>query len=159
MIFVTVGMHPKGFERLVKEMDRIAGRIDEKVIMQIGGTKYEPRNASYFAFAPEQEIKELYRSARIVVGHAGVGTILDVLQEGRPMIVVPRLKKYGEHIDDHQSLLLQELAREGKFTAVYDVEELEGALSKLDSSRAAVMQDKRLVNALKRYIAQFKRGQ
>jgi len=75
------------------------------------------------------------------------------------MIVVPRLKKCGEHIDDHQSLLLQELARERKFTAIYDVEELEGALLKLDISRAAVMRDKRLVNALKRYIAQFKQGQ
>lgn len=158
MIFVTVGMHPGGFERLVKQMDEVAGRIDEEVIMQIGGTKYTPRNAKYFGFATEQEMKELFRKARVVVGHGGVGTILDVLQEGKPLVVVPRLKKYGEVIDDHQLLLLHELERDGRVTAVYDLEKLGEVLSKLDTSRAVQTRDERLVNALKRYVAQFDRG-
>lgn len=158
MIFVTVGMHSSGFERLVKQMDEVAGRIDEEVIMQIGGTKYIPRNAKYFGFASEQEMKELYSKARVVVGHGGAGTILDVLQEGKPVVVVPRLKKYGEHIDDHQLLLIQELERAGRVTAVYDVEKLGEVLSKPDAAGAVSKRDNRLVNALKRYIAQFDRG-
>lgn len=158
MIFVTVGMLPSGFERLVKQMDEVAGRIDEEVIMQIGGTKYTPSKAKHFVFAPEQEMKELYRRARVVVGHGGVGTILDVLHEGKPLVVVPRLKKYGEHIDDHQLLLIQELERDGKVTAVYDVERLGEVLSKLDAGGAVPTRDDRLVNALRRYIAQFDRG-
>ena len=40
LILVTVGLM-YGFERLVKAMDGIAGRMDEVVIMQIGGTTYE----------------------------------------------------------------------------------------------------------------------
>lgn len=158
MIFVTVGMHPTGFERLVKEMDRIAGRIDEEVIMQIGGTKYAPQNAKHFSFATEQEIKELCRHARVVVTHGGVGTVLDALQERATVVVVPRLKKYGEVIDDHQLFFVQELEKQGKVIAVYDMERLEGVLLELDTSKIEVVRDRRLVNALKGYVDQFARS-
>ena len=56
MIFVTVGMHPIGFERLVREMDVIAGKLEEdEVIMQIGRTTCVTRHAKCFDFATEQE--------------------------------------------------------------------------------------------------------
>ena len=51
MIFVTVGMHTAGFERLVKKMDEIAGKIDEEVIMQIGGTSI-PRKTQSILISP-----------------------------------------------------------------------------------------------------------
>lgn len=157
MIFVTVGMHPTGFERLVKEMDRIAGKIDEELIMQIGGTKYTPQNAKHFSFATEEELNILCRKARIVVTHGGVGTILNALQERATVVVVPRLKKYHEVIDDHQLVFVQELEKKGRITAVYDVESLEEALRKVDAKPAQLAEDRRLVNALKRYIAKFER--
>ena len=151
-------MHPTGFERLVKEMDRIAGKIEEEVIMQIGGTKYAPQNAKHFSFATEQEIKELCRHARVVVTHGGVGTVLDALQERATVVVVPRLKKYGEVIDDHQLFFVQELEKQGKVIAVYDMERLEGVLLELDTSKIEVVRDRRLVNALKGYVDQFARS-
>jgi UDP-N-acetylglucosamine transferase subunit ALG13 len=151
-------MHPGGFERLVKEMDKIAGKIEEEVIMQIGGTKYVPMNAKYYVYVAEERIKELCRQSRIVVAHGGVGTILDVLQEGTPAVVVPRLKKYGEVIDDHQLFFVQELEKQGKVIAVYDVERLEGVLLELDTSKIEVVRDRRLVNALKGYVDQFARS-
>jgi UDP-N-acetylglucosamine transferase subunit ALG13 len=152
-------MHPTGFERLVREMDKVAGKIDEEVIMQIGGTKYIPLNAKHFGFGTEDEVKLLCQKARIVVTHGGVGTILNVLQEGATVVVVPRLERYDEAIDDHQLVFVQELEKQGKITAVYDVERLEEVLFKLDVSRAVVVRDDRLVKALKKYIAQFARGQ
>jgi len=151
-------MHPTGFERLVKEMDRIAGKIEEEVIMQIGGTKYAPQNAKHFSFATEQEIKELCRHVRAVVTHGGVGTVLNALQERATVVVVPRLKKYGEVIDDHQLFFVQELEKQGKVIAVYDVERLEGVLLELDTSKIEVVRDRRLVNALKGYVDQFARS-
>ena len=150
-------MHPTGFERLVKEMDRIAGKIDEEVIMQIGGTKYAPHNTKHFSFATEGELKILCRKARIVVTHGGVGTVLDALQERSTVVVVPRLKKYGEVIDDHQLVFVQELEKQDKISAVYDVERLEEVLSKANLKPTDLAKDKRLVNALKKYIAQFER--
>lgn len=158
MIFVTVGMHPIGFERLVREMDKVAGRINEEVIIQIGGTKYTPQNARFFHFTTDEEIKELCRKARVVVSHGGVGTILDVLQEEKPLILVPRLKKYGEVIDDHQLYLVQELEKEVRITAVYDVGQLEEALKRAVLEGRNLAREKPLVNALKSYIAQLEQS-
>jgi UDP-N-acetylglucosamine transferase subunit ALG13 len=150
-------MHPTGFERLVREMDKVAGRIDEEVIMQIGGTKYIPLKAKHFGFGTEDQVKLLCQKARIVVTHGGVGTILNVLQEGATVVVVPRLEKYDEAIDDHQLVFVQELEKKGRITAVYDVESLEQVLRKVDVKPAQLVKDRRLVNALKMYIAKFER--
>jgi UDP-N-acetylglucosamine transferase subunit ALG13 len=149
-------MHPQGFERLIRKMDEIAGRLNEEVVMQIGGTKYTPENAKHFDFTTEQEIKELCRKARVVVTH-GAMSIVDALDQGTPVVAVPRLKKYGEVIDDHQLYLVQELEKAGKVTAVYDVEELEETLEKVSTQPVKLVKDKRLVDALKGYIAQFER--
>jgi beta-1,4-N-acetylglucosaminyltransferase len=157
LILVTVGMHPSGFERLVKQMDEIAGRIEEEVIIQTGGTNYAPQKAEHFSFATEEELRILCRKARVVVTHGGVGTILNVFQEGASVVVVPRLKKYGEVIDDHQLVFVQELEKQGKITAVYDVQRLEEALKMVDATPPELKRERRLVSALKEYIAQFAR--
>ena len=153
MIFVSIGMHPQGFERLIRKMDEIAGRLDEEVMMQIGGTQYVPRNAAYFDFATEEEVKELCAKARVVVTH-GAMTIMDALEQGSAVVAIPRLRRYGEVIDDHQLHLVQELERAGKVRAVYDVDRLEEAL-KLDLKPQRLQRERRLVEALKQYIAQF----
>ena len=54
--------------------------------------------------------------------------------------------------------MVQELEKAGKVTAVYDVEELEEALKKVGTKPVKLMKDRRLVNALKGYIAQFERS-
>lgn len=157
MIFVTVGMHTAGFERLVRKMDDIAATRDEEVIMQIGHTRYVPQNARSFKFVGEHELKRLCREARVVVTH-GAMTIIDALQEGTPVIAVPRLHKYGEHINDHQLYFVQELQKSGKVVAVYDVDELGEALKEVGAKAPQLVKDRRLVNALKKYIAQFERS-
>ena len=154
MIFVTVGMHTQGFERLIKKMDEIAGNLNEEVVIQKGHTKYAPKNATYFDFALEDEIKELCRKARVVVTH-GAMLIIDALEQGTPVIAVPRLKRYGEHIDDHQLYLVQELEKEQKVVAVYDINKLEPALAGLGTKSPKLVTNRRLVNALKGYIAKF----
>jgi UDP-N-acetylglucosamine transferase subunit ALG13 len=142
-----------GFERLVKEMDEIAGRTDEDIIIQIGKTTYEPKNAEYFRFTSNEEIDRLYEDARVVVCHAGVGSILTALEHGKPVIAVPRRKKYGEHIDDHQLDIAGEMEREGRITVVCDVEELEGALNDVSTaSGMKVVTEGELVKALREYI-------
>jgi UDP-N-acetylglucosamine transferase subunit ALG13 len=55
----------------------------------------------------------LVRRARVVVCHAGVGTILTALANGRRPIVVPRLARHGEAVDDHQVALARRLADVG----------------------------------------------
>jgi len=156
LIFVTIGMHTKGFDRLVKKMDEIAGSIDEEVIIQTGGTSFNPQNAKWFDFATEEEIKELCRKASVVVTHAAM-SILDGWEQGKPVVVVPRLKKHGEVIDDHQLDFAKELEKEGRVVAIYDVNMLEDALKRANVEPSKVANDRRLVSALKNYVAQFAR--
>ncbi len=85
MILVTVG-GTRAFDRLIREMDHIAAVIDERVVMQIGSTNYEPKNCDYFKFMPKNEIEELYAAAKVIVCHAGGGSILTALQYNKPFI-------------------------------------------------------------------------
>ena len=76
MIFVTVGTHNQGFERLIKKMDEIAGRIDEEIIMQIGYTNYKPKNTKFFEFLGFHDLIEMYQKADIIITHGGAGSLL-----------------------------------------------------------------------------------
>ncbi len=118
MIFVTVGMHHQGFDRLISAMDAVAESLDEPVIMQIGAASYEPTHAEWFRFADGKKVDELIASARVVVGHAGSGTIITSFRYQRPLIVVPRRAMHNEHVDDHQLDLAQALAEQGKIYIV-----------------------------------------
>lgn len=152
MILVTIGLM-YGFDRLIKEMDEIAGRMDEEVIMQIGETTYEPKNARYFRFASKEEMDGLYDDARVVVCHAGVGSILTALERGKPIIAVPRRKKYGEHVDDHQLDIAGEMEKEGRITVVCDVGELEGALRTICGGHGIkITSTNMLTKKLKEYV-------
>ncbi len=154
MIFLAVSTF--GFDRLVKKMDEIAGSIDEQVVMQIGRGKYVPRNAEWFDFVNEEEFRQWCRKARIVVTH-GAMTMIDALEQGTPVIVVPRLKKYGEVIDDHQLYLVKELESEGKIAAIYDVEGLERTLKTMSDRPVGLVKDSRLVSAIKGHIAEWQK--
>ncbi len=114
MIFVTVGQHPEGFDRLVQAADEMAALVEESVIIQRGGTQYVPKFAQHFDFVTEAQVQTWLSRARVVISHGGAGSILNVLQMNKPLIVVPRLKRFGEVIDDHQLELAEALSRQGK---------------------------------------------
>lgn len=159
MIFVTVGSHYHGFERLIRKMDEIAGGTDEKVIMQIGYTKYKPKNAEYFDFVESyKEIQELNQSARVVVCHDGAGSMITALQCGKLPIVVPRMKKYGEHTYENPADLAKELEKEGKIILVYDVNNIEEIIKNKTKKTIDVASGGELVIALKVYINNLVRG-
>ncbi len=121
---MTVGTHDQGFERLVKEMDAIAGELEEEVVIQTGNTAYETKNVRQIKFVDRKGMEELNARARIVIAHAGAGSIIFALKQKKPLILVPRLKKFGEHVNDHQLELARELENEGRALCVSDIREL-----------------------------------
>jgi UDP-N-acetylglucosamine transferase subunit ALG13 len=127
MIFVMVGTHSLGFERLIKKMDEIAGSTE--VIMQIGTSKYLPKNAEYFDFAGLKRIYGNIEKADVVVTHGGIGCVTDSLAHGKPTVIVPRRKRFSEHTNDHQMDLAGEIAGSGKAVMVLDIEKLEDAIN------------------------------
>ncbi|MCR4690788.1 MAG: multidrug MFS transporter [Lachnospiraceae bacterium] len=104
MIFVTVGTHEQQFDRLVEYMDKLAldEEINEEIIIQTGYSEYEPENCAFKKMYSATEMKELVKKARIVITHGGPSSFMSVLSEGKVPIVVPRMEKYKEHVNDHQ---------------------------------------------------------
>lgn len=121
MIFVTVGMHDHPFDRLVQAADEMASFVEEPVVIQRGSSRFAPTSSQYRDFVDGDQMKKWLSEARIVVSHSGAGSILSVLQAGKPLVLVPRLKRFGEVFDDHQVELAEALARQGKAVAVTEL--------------------------------------
>lgn len=104
MIFVTVGTHEQQFNRLLEAVDRLkgSGDIAEDVIMQTGFSTYEPIHCKCKKLLPYDEMQRCIREARITITHGGPASFIAPLQIGKIPIVVPRQKKFDEHVNDHQ---------------------------------------------------------
>jgi UDP-N-acetylglucosamine transferase subunit ALG13 len=70
------------------------------------------------------------READVVVTHAGVGSVLCAREAGHVPVVVPRLHRYDEHVDDHQLELVAALGANGHVVPVMDMAELGAAVQK-----------------------------
>ena len=132
MIFVTVGSQKFQFDRLLKEVDKLIENkiINEDVIAQIGYSTYIPKNYKYYKFIDQDEFKKYISKCDMVITHAGTGAIVGALKQGKKVVAVPRLAKYGEHVDDHQIQLLDEFKELNFIEPAYDVKDLEKAIEK-----------------------------
>lgn len=104
MIFVTVGTHEQPFDRLIKKIDELKKQniIKDEVIIQSGFSTYVPQCCTCKKLFPYNKMMENVKNARIVITHGGPSSFIMPLQEGKIPIVVPRQKKFGEHVNDHQ---------------------------------------------------------
>lgn len=131
MILVLTGFSYHPFDRLVKAMDEIAGRMAEEILIQKGSSKVEIVYAKSFDWDSYERIEELIKSAGIIVCHAGVGTLLDCKRNEKQMIVVPRRKEFGESFDNHQEEIAIAMSNKGSGRLVENVADLEGAIREM----------------------------
>lgn len=131
MIFVTVGSDIP-FDRLVQAVDRWARMNDRRdVFAQIGHGGWEPEFISFSAMLEPSEFKERLAACTIVVGHAGMGTILSALESSKPILVMPRRGALGETRNDHQMATARQLLELGRVNVAFDEVELQGCLDRL----------------------------
>lgn len=104
MIFITLGSQKFQFNRLLKAVDEqvAEGKITDEIFAQIGSSDYKPKNYHYKDFLDRDEFSEWQGKAEIEITHGGTGAIIGAVKKGKKVIAVPRLSKYGEHVDDHQ---------------------------------------------------------
>ena len=135
MIFVTVGTHEQPFNRLIRYIDKMKekGLIREEVIIQTGYSTYEPRYCRFSKLFPYSEMCRFVKEARIVITHGGPSSFIMPLQEGKIPIVVPRQKRYGEHVNNHQLEFCRAIEeRSGNIIVVEEVRELKRAILRYD---------------------------
>ena len=157
MILVTVGTHHQGFNRLVQAMDKVAEALNERVVIQRGSSSYQPQHAEHFDFTSSQKMQQLTQEARIIVAHAAAGSALVTLLQQKPLIVVPRRQKFGEHIDDHQVQLAKALHAEGKAIAVHQpsANNLLKTIGRVTQQQVEHQGAKQLVEALRDQITEW----
>ncbi|MBO5348484.1 MAG: multidrug MFS transporter [Clostridia bacterium] len=135
MIFVTVGTHEQGFDRLIKEIDRLKEQkiINEDVIIQKGYTEYEPKYCETYKLIDYDKMQQYLSEARIVITHGGPASFVAPLAIGKTPIVVPRQKQFEEHVNDHQvDFVKQVVERNNSLIPVYDISELEEKIVKYE---------------------------
>ena len=154
MIFVTVGNHPQGFDRLLKRVDELAkdGVITD-LFIQIGYSNYKPKYCPFTQFIGFNDFQDLIEKSHIVITHGGEGSISNSLLHNKPTIVVPRLKRFREHTNDHQIQITRALEKEEKIIAVYDIEDLQDAIRRSKTFRPKKSkEDSKIVELIEDYL-------
>ena len=118
MIVFTLGTIIFPFDRTVDWLDHLLSEeiITEPVLFQHGATSvarlHHPLLTTVVSLS-KAEMQESIEQASLVISHAGQGSTRMLAQMGASFILLPRLKYYGEHIDDHQLLFAQTVAKYG----------------------------------------------
>ena len=130
MIFVTVGSQKFQFNRLLETIDNLIDKkvIKDKVFAQIGVSDYKPKNYEYVDYMTQDEFNKKLKECDMLITHSGTGVIVNSVKLGKKVIGVPRLAKYGEHVDDHQVQLIKEFADLNFIEPAYEMEDLKNAL-------------------------------
>jgi beta-1,4-N-acetylglucosaminyltransferase len=134
MIFLTVGTQFP-FDRLVKAVDKAAGTngFDEQIFAQIGESSYCPGNFEAAPVLEKAVFDQYFDDADSIISHAGMGTITMALDHRKPLLVMPRLKKYGEVVNDHQLAIAEKFEQLGYLIVAYSIEEIPDKMKLLKS--------------------------
>lgn len=126
MVLVLLGTQNNDFKRLLKAVqENIDNKvIEDEVVVQAGFTKFDSRDMKIFDFIDKEKLFELIDKADLIITHGGVGSIIASLKKGKKVIVVPRQKKYGEHVNNHQLQIAKKFEQDGYVKYALDLNEL-----------------------------------
>ena len=132
MIFLTTGTQLP-FERLVRAVDDWAGVAQPEggIIAQVLSAHHEPyhpRNFETTARLSPAEYDEIFAKAHLIISHAGMGTILTALAQGKRICIMPRQMQFGEHRSDHQLATTERLGTHPGLFKARDAQALPGCL-------------------------------
>jgi UDP-N-acetylglucosamine transferase subunit ALG13 len=131
VIFVITGMEVHPFDRLARAIDDLqaAAGSSEEYFLQLGACTYQPRHARFERYLSFDQVCRTIRQAEVVITHAGAGSTLVCIQQGKHPIIVPRRRRWGEHVDEHQVPFAAKLSQAGMATACDDLAELPVAIA------------------------------
>ena len=156
MILVLLGTQKNDFTRLLKAVQHNIdnGNIKVKVIVQAGSTKFESKDMEIFDLIPMDKMNDLIDSAELIITHGGVGSIVGALKKNKKIIVMPRLSKYGEHVNDHQQQIVSIFEEKGFIKSINSAEDLTNVLSDIHNFTPNVYQSNtnNIIEILSKFI-------
>lgn len=138
MILVMTGASGNPFDRLLRMFEGLP--LDEAIVMQCGSSKLRIPGTTCIPYLPVDQLDKYVRDARVAVSHAGVGSVSHALKKGKRPVLVPRLRRFGEAVDDHQLTFARRLHDARVATMVNSRDELLDALQRVEH-RVRVLQD------------------
>ena len=152
MIVVSVGASHLPFDRLLQAVEELPA--DERIVVQHGPSRVRPAGAECVEYLPMDELGALIREARVVVTHAGVGSILTAVTNGKRPFVVPRRREFSESVDAHQVESAHRFERAGLVQVVDDPGSLGRVIGATASEEIRLPDGETpLVRELRAYIA------
>jgi UDP-N-acetylglucosamine transferase subunit ALG13 len=156
MIFVTVGSQ-EPFDRLIRAVDEwAASRSRTDVFAQIASSDFEPQHIEFTRFIEPQEFNRVMQETRLIVAHAGMGSIISALELGKPIVVVPRRAEFRETRNDHQVATAERFGAQGRIIVATDErdlpEKLDHALTLGDSERIQTQASPRLIATIRGFL-------
>ena len=131
MILVTLGTQKQSFTRLLDYIEK--SKIKDTVVVQAGHTKYNSEKMKILSFIEYDEMENLIDKADIIITHGGTGSIIMPLMKGKIVIACARLRKYGEHVDDHQQQIVDVFSEEGYILKLDEDSNIDELMKKLKS--------------------------
>lgn len=133
MLFVTVGSQKFQFDRLLGAVDALvaSGAVEGGAFAQTGASAYIPKSFPSEAFLDRERFGELMGGSDVVVTHGGTGAIIGAVKRGKKVVAVPRLARFGEHVDDHQVEIVRQFADMGLIEPCFDAKGLPEAYAKV----------------------------
>jgi len=135
MILVLLGTQNNSFVRLLNAVQDCIDKkiITDEVVVQAGFTKYESKDMKIFSMIHKDQFADLLDKADVVITHAGVGSIIASIERGKKTIVVPRLKKYNEHVNNHQIQIARKYKHDGYVKSVMNLKHLGDVIKSIDT--------------------------
>ena len=156
MIFITLGSQKFQFNRLLKAVDELVeqGKITEKIFAQTGYSNYEPKNYEFKQFLSRDEFAKVLSETDIVVTHGGTGAIVGAIKAEKKVIAVPRLERYGEHVDDHQKQIVAEFKKSNLICGIDECNELVEAIKYVNncSFNHYESNTQRIINSIDKFV-------
>ena len=144
----------------VKELEELE---DTKIVFQIGQTKLseeeknkiiklnnnrknkEEKNKNnkennkeditVFSMLKPEEMKKYIIDSSFVITHAGVGTIMECVENNKEIVVLPRKEKYAEHVNNHQEEIASEMEKNGLLKKVDTYDKLKEVVIEIIRNR------------------------
>lgn len=136
-LFVPLGTQKFQFSRLVIALNKL---VEEKkyapseILMQSSLYEVQPlfQHKTLISLA---DFEHSIRQAEVVVTHSGVNTIITCMKMNKPLVIVPRLKEFGEHVDNHQLEIAELMEVKFKVLVIRNMDELSNAIEQAKSHK------------------------
>ena len=158
MIFLTVGTQFP-FDRLVKAVDDVVGQnlLNDEIVAQIGKYTYRPKHFDFVSLLEKDRYDACAKNASSIISHAGMGSIITALEYDKPLLVMPRFRKYGEVVNDHQLAIASRFEQLGLLLVAYEAEEMTQRIKCLKSFKPKKRenQTQAVINRISRFLKEL----